>query len=70
VPDQLNTVGEVLFRLILFQKVQIHFRNVGRCVIDMDDQLSIGSTDLSLMTFRQWNKYIGNIMVAVEFDIL
>jgi hypothetical protein len=34
----------------------------------MDDQLSIGSTDLSFAPFRQWNKHIGNVIVNVEFD--
>jgi hypothetical protein len=36
----------------------------------MDNQLSIGITDLSFAPFRQWNKYIGNIMAGVEFDPL
>jgi hypothetical protein len=38
-------------------------------VIDMGDQISIGSTDLNFTSSRQWNKYIGNVMAAVEFDI-
>jgi hypothetical protein len=41
---------------------------MGDCVIDMDDQLSISSTDLSCAPFRQWNKCIDDIMVGVEFD--
>jgi hypothetical protein len=36
----------------------------------MDDQLSIGSTGLCFAPFRQWNKYIGNIVASVEFDPL
>jgi hypothetical protein len=65
-----NTVGKMLFHPILLQKVQTHFRRIGTYVIGMDDQLSVGPTDLSFALFRQWNKYIGNVLVSVEFDPL
>jgi hypothetical protein len=58
------------FHPILLQKVQTHFRSMETCVIGMGDQLSIGSTHLSFAPFRQWNKYISNVMVGVEFDSL
>jgi hypothetical protein len=63
-------VGEVLFHPILLWKVQTHFRNMGSCAISMDDQLLIGSTDLSFAPFPQWHKYMGNGIVGVEFDPL
>jgi hypothetical protein len=34
----------------------------------MDDQFSIGSTDLSFAAFHQWNQCICNLMVGAEFD--
>jgi hypothetical protein len=43
---------------------------MGASVIGMDNQLSIGSTDMSFAPFHQWNTYISNIMVGVEFDPL
>jgi hypothetical protein len=58
----MRTVDEVLFHPIPLQKVHIHFCSLGACVIGMDDQFSIGSTDLSFAQFHQWNKYIASVM--------
>jgi hypothetical protein len=70
VPDQVSMVRKGLFSSHSAPKVQRHFRSQGACVIGIDDQLSICSTDLSFAPFHQWNMCIGNGTVGVDFDPL
>jgi hypothetical protein len=52
----------------MLQKFQGHPRRMSACVIGMDDQFSIASTDMGFALFEQWNRDISNPMTDVEFD--
>jgi hypothetical protein len=60
-------VGEVLV-IPFCPESPNSFSQDEACVIGMDGQLSVGSTNPSFAPFRQWNKYIGNLMVGFESD--
>jgi hypothetical protein len=54
----------------MLQKFQDHPGRMWVCVIGMDDQFSIASSDLSFAPFQQQNKDVSNVMTGVEFDSL